>query len=57
MKKYIQPNTEITATIESIIMAGSDTHDTMGSDDYEFANTTDFESDFLQVEKKPLWED
>jgi hypothetical protein len=56
MREYIKPQTEIVTSDMPIMAAGMSGLNTEVGDG-EFANTTDFESDLQQVEKKSLWED
>ena len=58
MREYIKPQAEIVASDMPIMAAGmSGLNNNEVQEGVQFANTTDFESDLQQVEKKSLWED
>ena len=56
MREYIKPQTEVIPSMTYVMAGISGVHNEVG-DDNEFTNTTEFEADLTQVEKKSLWGD
>lgn len=56
MKRYIQPQTEITRSTQDYIMAGMSTNDEVGYGE-QLTNTTTFEEDITNDKSHSLWDE